>query len=126
MNKRKAFIQEMEDNINSIYDGLTIDNIVHIETADESFMAIQIPSREITGCKGFKRIIRLDGGLEITLINPEKITKLNGKPFSYKLEWKVKDYIIRLAGDTYTCTCKGYMFRKKCKHIDEVKMRNGE
>ena len=39
--------------------------------------------------------------------------------------WKVKDYEITLyPNGTYNCTCKGFMFRKQCKHI--VMVQNGE
>lgn len=35
--------------------------------------------------------------------------------------WKVKDYTVtRLSNGTYTCTCKGFQFRKQCKHIKGV------
>lgn len=46
---------------------------------------------------------------------------LDEDPNSPKMEWKVKDYIITLNKGSYTCTCKGFQFRRKCKHIEQVK-----
>lgn len=42
-----------------------------------------------------------------------------------KTEWEVKGssgntYTVRLKGDRYICNCKGFMYRKKCKHVDQV------
>ena len=34
--------------------------------------------------------------------------------------WKVKDYIVTFNGTFYSCTCLGYTYRRKCKHIDEI------
>lgn len=42
-------------------------------------------------------------------------------------EWKVKasrgntEYLIKLIGGNFTCTCSGFGFRKKCKHIELIK-----
>jgi len=33
---------------------------------------------------------------------------------------KEKQYTVELSGSTYSCTCTGYNFRGKCKHIDAV------
>lgn len=30
-------------------------------------------------------------------------------------------YYVDKRGDNYTCTCKGFMFRRKCRHVDQVK-----
>jgi hypothetical protein len=36
--------------------------------------------------------------------------------------WKIKDYVVtRSTNGTYNCTCKGFMFRKQCKHVKEIK-----
>jgi len=34
--------------------------------------------------------------------------------------WKVKDYTISFKGSFYSCTCLGYIYRHKCKHITKV------
>ena len=36
------------------------------------------------------------------------------------MSWKVKDYTVRWGGSFYSCTCLGYTYRRKCKHITEV------
>ena len=32
-----------------------------------------------------------------------------------------KEYHISKIGTRYSCTCPGFMFRHKCKHVDELK-----
>lgn len=32
-----------------------------------------------------------------------------------------KEYHITKMGNRYSCTCPGFMFRHKCKHVDELK-----
>ena len=34
--------------------------------------------------------------------------------------WEVKDYTVSFNGSSYSCTCLGYIYRHKCKHIMEV------
>ena len=34
--------------------------------------------------------------------------------------WKVKDYTVSFNGSFYSCTCLGYIYRHKCKHITKV------
>jgi hypothetical protein len=43
-----------------------------------------------------------------------------------KKTWQVKGskgstYIVKLSNSSYSCTCAGYGFRRKCRHIEEVK-----
>ena len=43
-----------------------------------------------------------------------------------ELVWQVKGskgntYTVKLSDGSYSCTCTGYGFRRKCRHIDEVK-----
>ena len=39
---------------------------------------------------------------------------------SKPMSWKVKDYIVSFNGSFYSCTCLGYIYRHKCKHITKV------
>lgn len=32
-----------------------------------------------------------------------------------------KKYIVKLVNGNFSCTCKGYQFRGKCRHITEIK-----
>ena len=34
--------------------------------------------------------------------------------------WKVKDYTVSFNGSFYSCTCLGYTYRRKCKHITKI------
>ncbi|MBC8428320.1 hypothetical protein H8D04_00410 [bacterium] len=38
--------------------------------------------------------------------------------------WKVKNYIVKWLGSMYSCTCLGYTYRRKCKHIDLISEKN--
>ena len=39
---------------------------------------------------------------------------------SKPMSWKVKDYTISFNGSFYSCTCLGYTYRRKCKHIKQI------
>ena len=45
-------------------------------------------------------------------------TKSNTRVF--KVKSKEKEYFVELSDYNYTCTCTGFNFRGKCKHIDAV------
>ena len=45
-------------------------------------------------------------------------TKSNTRVF--KIKSKSKEYFVELSDYNYTCTCTGFSFRGKCKHIDAV------
>lgn len=38
----------------------------------------------------------------------------------FKVKSKEKEYTVELSNSDYSCTCVGYGFRGKCKHIDAV------
>jgi len=38
----------------------------------------------------------------------------------FNVKSKTKDYVVESTGYSYSCTCTGYNFRGKCKHIDAV------
>ena len=52
-------------------------------------------------------------GKDIKWIKP-KVKKYKPK------SWKVKDYTVSFNGSFYSCTCLGYIYRHKCKHITKV------
>ena len=45
-------------------------------------------------------------------------TKSNTRVF--KIKSKAKEYFVELSDYNYTCTCTGFSFRGKCKHITAV------
>jgi len=36
------------------------------------------------------------------------------------MSWKVKDYTVSFNGTFYSCTCLGYTYRRKCRHIKQI------
>lgn len=54
------------------------------------------------------------------------IDTIDGKPITApQTEWQVSGskgntYTVKWAGNKYTCTCKGFMYRKHCKHVKEI------
>lgn len=46
------------------------------------------------------------------------IPKSNTRVF--KIQSKEKEYFVELSDYNYSCTCTGFNFRGKCKHIDAV------
>ena len=34
---------------------------------------------------------------------------------------KGDEYVVTKTGDSYSCTCKGFGFNRKCKHVNQVK-----
>ena len=55
-------------------------------------------------------------GLEKLIKNtiPESNTRV------FKVQSKEKEYFVELSDYNYSCTCTGFNFRGKCKHIDAV------
>ena len=39
---------------------------------------------------------------------------------SKPMSWKVKDYTVIFNKDFYSCTCLGYIYRRKCRHIKQI------
>lgn len=46
---------------------------------------------------------------------------------TFKVKSSENTYIVTYFGGKYSCTCIGFSFRKKCKHVDAVanKIQNG-
>ncbi len=36
------------------------------------------------------------------------------------MSWRVKDYIVTFNNNFYSCTCLGYTYRRKCRHIKQI------
>lgn len=34
-----------------------------------------------------------------------------------------KQYIVTQSGNYYSCTCTGFLYRSKCKHVDQIKVK---
>lgn len=75
--------------------------------------------------KGTTKVIELSNPLRIDK-RGRKFVELKKNPFKVKLD----SHLIKVAGskgDTYfvdpenkTCTCSGFQFRNRCKHLDSV------
>lgn len=50
-------------------------------------------------------------------IRGHKVPSSGGSDKSQIKRWQIKDYEITLSGKQWNCTCKGFMFRKTCKHV---------
>ena len=51
---------------------------------------------------------------------------LERQPSASEQTWQVKGskgntYTVKLSNGSYSCTCAGYGFRRKCRHIEEIK-----
>ena len=130
--KHDKFLCDLESNIQD-HTAVTINDIVKVETTKETFVAIRLPWRDIAGCSKNNsfRYMRLDRhSPEIGIINTKFLVSINGVPYHQKQNsWIVtsdsgQQYKVRLVNDKLTCTCKGFTFRKKCKHIEQIKNDN--
>jgi len=54
--------------------------------------------------------------LEIKPVAGEKVWHIEGS--------KGNMYTVKLSGGAYSCTCPGFGFRRKCRHIRRLKMKN--
>jgi len=49
-----------------------------------------------------------------------KKTPIKSNTRVFKVQSKTKEYFVELSDYNYTCTCTGFNFRGKCKHITAV------
>jgi len=52
---------------------------------------------------------------------PIQTNLVQGKKYKVKSSRGDSYYEVVLVGNSITCTCPGYSFRKKCRHIEETK-----
>ena len=66
---------------------------------------------------------KIDGWVGIQNPN-ESMVKTKWRKTNYKY-WEINGYTLtRNAVGNITCECKGYIFRKKCRHIQQLKDNN--
>ena len=77
---------------------------------------IQSLKTQIKIDKRYRTFVKVNHFGLTRLIN--KTPKNNTRVF--KIKSKTKEYFVELSDYNYTCTCTGFNFRGKCKHIDAV------
>ena len=88
-----------------------------IAYAKYSDNSVQVLRTQIKIDKRYRTFIKAKHfGLENII--KSSFTKSNIRVF--KVKSKEKEYFVELSDYNYTCTCTGFNFRGKCKHIDAV------
>ena len=67
--------------------------------------------------KRYRKFIEVNHSGLSKIIN-KTITQPNTRVF--KVKSNTKEYMVELINNQYTCTCTGFTFRGKCKHIEAV------
>ena len=101
-------------NANHTYllDGTKI--IAYAKSSDNS---IQVLRTQIKIDKRYRTFIKAK---HFGLQNLIKSTPTKSNTRVFKVKSKEKEYFVELSDYNYTCTCTGFNFRGKCKHIDVV------
>ena len=94
-----------------------LDGTKIIAYAKSSDNTVQVLKTQIKIDKRYRTFVKTKHfGLEKIIKNsPEKS---NTRVF--KVKSKTKEYFVELSDYNYTCTCTGFSFRGKCKHITAV------
>jgi hypothetical protein len=82
----------------------------------------------MTGSKDFpERNIALKNvvNLEILSGGKARLLEKNLEVKAYKVESKSKVYLVTKADTKYTCTCIGFQYHRKCKHVTAVHAKVG-
>ena len=107
----------------------------HIYLLDNNSNIIAYIKQGDTAINQLKSRIKLDKRYrKFTKINHEGLSKLmpkdNGHDYSIKPNIRIfkvvsgnHDYKIEVNGNSLSCTCIGYGYRGKCKHIEAVKSK---
>ncbi len=67
--------------------------------------------------KRYRKFIKVNHSGLSKIIN-KTTTQPNTRVF--KVKSNTKEYMVELINNQYTCTCTGFTFRGKCKHIEAV------
>ena len=101
-------------NANHTYllDGTKI--IAYAKSSDNS---VQVLRTQIKIDKRYRTFVKTK---HFGLQNLIKSTPTKSNTRVFKVKSKEKEYFVELSDYNYTCTCTGFNFRGKCKHIDAV------
>ena len=78
---------------------------------------IQVLKTQIKIDKRYRTFVKTQhSGLEKFI----KSTPAKSNTRVFKVQSKTKEYFVELSDYNYTCTCTGFNFRGKCKHITAV------
>jgi len=82
----------------------------------------------MTGIKDFpERNISLQFVVDLKYLNGTAAKKLQKdlQVRAFKVESQGRTYVVTKAAAKYTCTCVGFQYRKRCKHVDGVHKKVG-
>jgi hypothetical protein len=101
-------------NANHTYllDGTKI--IAYAKSSDNS---VQVLRTQIKIDKRYRTFVKTK---HFGLQNLIKSTPAKSNTRVFKVQSKTKEYFVELSDYNYTCTCTGFNFRGKCKHITAV------
>jgi len=94
-----------------------LDGTKIVAYAKYSDNTVQVLKSQIKIDKRYRTFVKTKhSGLEklIKNITPKSNTRV------FKVQSKEKEYFVELSDYNYSCTCTGFNFRGKCKHIDAV------
>jgi len=70
-------------------------------------------------------VVKLTGILDMTYDDGEQAPKEEKAAVSDFVHTitgsKGDEYVVTKSGDNFSCTCKGFGFNRKCKHINQVR-----
>jgi SWIM zinc finger len=109
---------ESEPFVDNVYEGVVLPSWKH----DEPY------TFNMTGTRDFpERNISLNKVVDLKILNGKAAKKLekNLTVKAFKVESKGKIYLVTKADTKYTCTCIGFQYHRKCKHVTAVHKKVG-
>ena len=94
-----------------------LDGTKIIAYAKYSDNSVQVLRTQIKIDKRYRTFVKTK---HFGLQNLIKSTPAKSNTRVFKVQSKTKEYFVELSDYNYTCTCTGFNFRGKCKHIDAV------